>query len=169
MEGGADLPRTTGGLEQAALRQIVQEVLEGMRQGTIPLPPVETHRLRQTTGTVGVTVADLGLADLADLGLQGASGGRAGPSQMRDLQAGGPPVEVSPEQEGVSPALQEIIPPVAGGLEGELQAGELPPVPEFLLREQVQRLEMELQMAQQAGLPLRLSQQQGLDLRQARS
>ena len=31
LEGGADLPRTTGGLEQAALRQIVQEVLEGMR------------------------------------------------------------------------------------------------------------------------------------------
>ena len=148
LEGGADLPRTTGGLEQAALRQIVQEVLEGMRQGTIPLSPVETHRLRQTTGTVGVTAA---VSELADLGLQGASGGRAGPSQTRDLQAGGPPVEVSPEQEGVSPALQEIIPPVVGGIDGELQAGDLPPVPEFLLREQVQRLEMELQMAQQAG------------------
>ena len=67
------------------------------------------------------------------------------------MQAGRPPVEVSPEQEGVSPALQEIIPPVAGGIEGDLQTGELPPVPEFLLREQVQRLEMELQMAQQAG------------------
>ena len=55
LEGEADLPRTTGRLEQAALRQIVQEVIEGMRQGTIPLPPVETHRLRQTTGAVGVT------------------------------------------------------------------------------------------------------------------
>ena len=31
LEGGAEVPRTTGGLEQAALRQIVQEVLEGMR------------------------------------------------------------------------------------------------------------------------------------------
>ena len=31
LEGGIDLPRTIGGLEQAALRQIVQEVLEGMR------------------------------------------------------------------------------------------------------------------------------------------
>ena len=40
---------------------------------------------------------------------------------------------------------------MAGGIEGDLQAGDLPPVPEFLLREQVQRLEMELQMAQQAG------------------
>ena len=41
LEGGTDLPRTTGGSEQAALRQIVQEVLEWIRQGTIPLPPVE--------------------------------------------------------------------------------------------------------------------------------
>ena len=72
LEGGADLPRTTGRMEQAALRQIVQEVLEGMRQGTIPLPPVETHRLRQTTGTGGVIAA---ASELADLGLQGASGG----------------------------------------------------------------------------------------------
>ena len=62
-----------------------------------------------------------------------------------------PQVGVSPEQEGISPALQEIIPPAAGGIEGDLQAGDLPPVPKFLLREQVQRLEMELQMAQQAG------------------
>ena len=152
LEGEADLPRTTGGLEQAALRQIVQEILKGMRQGTIPLPPVETHRLRQTTGAVGVTAA---ASEFADLGLQGASGGRVGPSQIvaqtRDLQAGGPPVRVPPEQEGISPALQEIIPPVAGGIEGDLQAGDLPLVPELLLREQVQRLEMELQMAQQAG------------------
>ena len=67
------------------------------------------------------------------------------------MQAGGPLVGVSPKQEGISPALQEIIPPAVGGIEGDLQAGDLPPVPEFLLREQVQRLEMELQMAQQAG------------------
>ena len=148
LEGEADLPRTAGRFEQAALRQIVQEVLEGMRQGTIPLPPGEPHRLRQTTGAVGVTAA---VSELADLGLQGTSGGRAGPSQTRELQAEGPPVGVPPEQEGVSPALQEIIPPVAGGIERDLQPGDLPPVPEFLLREQVQRLEMELQMAQQAG------------------
>ena len=40
---------------------------------------------------------------------------------------------------------------MAGGIEGGLQAGDLPPVPKFLLREQMQRLEMELQMAQHAG------------------
>ena len=40
---------------------------------------------------------------------------------------------------------------MAGGIEGDLQARDLHPVPDFLLREQVQRLEMELQMAQQAG------------------
>ena len=46
LEGGAEVPRTTMGLEQAALRQIVQEVIEGMRQGSIPLPLVGAHRLR---------------------------------------------------------------------------------------------------------------------------
>ena len=110
------------------------------------------HRLRQTTGAVGVTTA---AAELADLGLQGASGGREGPSQIgvqaRELQAGGPPVGVSPEQEGISPPRQEIIPPMAGGIEGDLQAGNLHPILDFLFREQVQRLEMELQMAQQTG------------------
>ena len=110
------------------------------------------HRLRQTTGAVGVTTT---ATELADLGLQGASSGREGPSQIdvqeRELQAGGTPIGVSPEQEGISPARQEIIPPVVGGIEGDLQAGDLHPVPDFLLREQVQRLEMELQMAQQAG------------------
>ena len=113
---------------------------------------MESYRLRQTTRTVGVTTA---ATEFADLGLQGTSGGQAGPSQIgaqaRELQAGGPPVGVSPEQEGIYPTLQEIIPPVAGGIEGDLQAGDLPPVLKFLLREQVQRLEMELQMAQQAG------------------
>ena len=57
LEGGAEVPRTTGVLEQAALRQIVQEVIEGMRQGTIPLPLVGPHRLRQTIGAVEVTTA----------------------------------------------------------------------------------------------------------------
>ena len=38
LEGGTDLPRTTGGLEQAALRQIVQEVLEGCDRGPSPFP-----------------------------------------------------------------------------------------------------------------------------------
>ena len=70
---------SAGGLEQAALRQIVQEIIEGMRQCTIPLPPVGAHRLRQTTGAVGVTTT---ATELADLGLQGASGGREGPSQI---------------------------------------------------------------------------------------
>ena len=79
LEGGAEVPRMTGGLEQAALRQIVQEVIEGMRQGTIPLPPVGAHRLRQTTGAVGVTTA---ATKFADLGLQGAPGKREGPSQI---------------------------------------------------------------------------------------
>ena len=169
LEGEADLPRTAGRFEQADLRQIVQEVLEGMRQGTIPLPPVEPPRLRQTTGTVGVTAA---VSELADLGLQGTSGGRAGPSQTRDLQAGGPPVEGSPEQEGVTPTLQEIIPPVAGGIEGELQAGDLPQFLNFSSGSKFSGWKWSSRWHSRldsGGLPLRLSQHQGLDFRQVRS
>ena len=72
LEVGAKVPRTAGGLEQAAFRQIVQEVIEGMRHGTIPLPPVSAHRLRQTIGAVGVTTT---ATELTDLGLQGAPSG----------------------------------------------------------------------------------------------
>ena len=67
------------------------------------------------------------------------------------MQAGGPLVRVSPGQEGISPTKQEIILLVVGGIKGDLQVGDLHPVPDFLLREQVQQLEMELQIAQQTG------------------
>ena len=67
------------------------------------------------------------------------------------LQAGGPPIGVSPEREGISPARQEIIPPVIGGIEGDLQVGDPHSILPFLLRKQVQRLVMELQMPQWAG------------------
>lgn len=64
------------------------------------------------------------------------------------MQVGGTPIGVSLEREGISPIRQEIIPPVIGGIKGELQAGDLHLVSNFLLWEQVQRLEIELQMAQ---------------------